>query len=306
MRYYRRVIHIRAEDSPNVRLALEQRARGEEPTGKTILPGVLSWADYLHRRATWDKIRQCVGLDGQFYEGSEILMFPPEWLSRAEGIADRLIGRPRRALGGGCDPAEGGDETAMAAVDQFGLIELVSFRTPDTSVIPNNCVAFMKKWSIPPEKFCFDRGGGGYQHVCELRNRGYKVRSVGFGESLLLDIKSGKYQVNPKREHREERYVYLNRRAEMFGLIRQLLDPVNDGWGIPAQYQELRRQLAPIPLTYDKEGRLFLLPKHNPKDPDDPRTLKALIGCSPDQADSVALAVFGMVHKFHQAKAGVA
>jgi hypothetical protein len=40
-KYFRRVIRIKAEDSPNVRYALAQIAAGKKPTGEVILPGVL-------------------------------------------------------------------------------------------------------------------------------------------------------------------------------------------------------------------------------------------------------------------------
>jgi hypothetical protein len=57
----------------------------------------------------------------------------------------------------------------------------------------------------------------------------------------------------------------------MYGQLRLLLDPEGDPvtsgretFAIPAGYAELRRQLAPAPLTYDREGRLKLLPKRKP------------------------------------------
>src|SRR5437667_99689 len=95
--YHRRVIRIPAEDSPNVRLGLAQRARGIEPTHEVLIPGMLTLAEYDLRRATWDKRRQCVGLDARFWEGAELLLFPPERLARAAAVARLLRGKPRRA-----------------------------------------------------------------------------------------------------------------------------------------------------------------------------------------------------------------
>ena len=57
---------------------------------------------------------------------------------------------------------------------------------------------------------------------------------------------------------------------------------------------ELRHQLSPIPLTYDDEGRLRLLPKTKKTPNSKELTLVDLIGHSPDEADSVVLAVYGM------------
>jgi hypothetical protein len=48
-----------------------------------------------------------------------------------------------------------------------------------------------------------------------------------------------------KVEQKEDRYTHVNEK----------------GWGIPAEYAELRRQLVPIQLEYDEEGRHRLMPK---------------------------------------------
>jgi len=95
-------------------------------------------------------------------------------------------------------------------------------------------------------------------------------------------------------DEKEDRTIYENRRAEIYGLIRELIDPSNDGFGIPAEHFELRRQLAPIPLTY-REGKLYLLPKDKKNKDSKEMTLKDLLGCSPDQGDSFGLACFGLM-----------
>jgi hypothetical protein len=305
-RYYRKIIRIRAEDSPNVRWGLEQRSRGLEPTGEVLLPGVLPWIDYAKRRVTWDKVRQCIGLDAEFYEGAENLLFPPDWLNAAARRAEELRYVARTAIAIGVDPGEGGAETTMAAVDKRGLIELVAKKTPDTSVITSELLAFAKKHSVPSHKVYMDRGGGGKQHADRLRSMGYEVVTVAFGEVPSLEIRYSRYPVSDRREQQEEKYAYVNRRAEMYGLLRSKLDPAAnpEGFALPADYTELRRQLAPIPLTYDPEGRLYLLPKDK-KDPQSKqKTLKELLGCSPDQADALVLAVWGSEHVGTRRKVG--
>lgn len=320
MRYYRKIIRIRAADSPNVRLALAQQAAGQTPTNEIVVPGVLTWGEYQKRRATWDVPRQTVGLDAEFFEGAAVLMFPPEWLNRAEALAEALRGKPRHAKAVGIDPAEGGDSTAMAAVDEYGLIELVSKKTPDTSVITGEAIAFGRRHNVHPSRWVFDRGGGGKEHADRLRSQDYDVQTVAFGEPPTMTPKRGLVLIEEKLEHREERYAYKNRRAEMYGKLRELLDPAREasvprddlgrrrepvtGFAIPAEYAELRRQLAPIPLTYDGEGRLYLLPKTKRSAADKRPTLSDLIGCSPDEADSVVLAIHGMTAKPKRAKAG--
>ena len=299
MHYFRRVIRIRAEDSPNVKRGLEQLRRGERPDNMVVTPGVLTYQEYVKRRATWDPVRACVGLDGAFYEGAEILLYPPEWLNRAEQIAESLRGKVRVAQAMGVDPAEGGDATVWTVVDKYGLIYLESMKTADTSVIANRTAALIREYRVPHERVMFDRGGGGKQHADLMEARGFKgVKSVGFGETVTLDPKRGLRQLSEKIDVREERYAYVNRRAEMYGLLSILLNPVNEGWGIPAQYAELRRQLAPIPRWEDGEGRLFLPPKNRkPGEKDDKVTMRELIGCSPDEADSLVLAIYGMTQK---------
>lgn len=297
--FHRKVIRIAAADSPNVRLAQEEQAQGKQPSGKIIIPGVKSWATYQENLKLWDKVLQCVGLDAQFWLGPDTLLFPPDWLNHAERLARQLAGQPRKAFAVGIDPAEGGDKTAMAAVDDLGLIELVSKRTPDTSVIVGECLAFCHKHKVSADRVCIDRGGGGKEHADRLRAQGFAIRTVAFGESITPDPRRSTPPLADRLDTREERYAYFNRRAQMYHDLRLLLDPSGEkgGWAIPAQYGELRRQLAPIPLTYDGEGRVKLLSK-NKRSPDGKeKTLSELIGCSPDEADAVVLGVHAMLHR---------
>lgn len=305
-RFYRRVIRIRGDDSPNVRLAQLEISQGKEPSHRMLVPGVLPYRDYTKRRETWDKIRQCIGLDAQWYEGAEVLLFPPLWLNRAERIHESLRGQSRRAEAIGIDPAEGGDRTAMCAIDSKGVIELISKITPDTSVITSEALAFMRKHNVPPERVAIDRGGGGKQHADRLRAQGFNIRTVAFGETLVPDPRRGLIRIEEKKEAREEHYAYLNRRAEMYGELRLLLDPSlrEQGFAIPAEYVILRSELAPIPLMYDAEGRLRLLPK-NKRSPDSTeKTLVELIGHSPDEADALVLAVHALSHEAKRPVAG--
>jgi hypothetical protein len=315
-RFFRKVIRITAMDSPNVRYAMTEVAQGKPPSNTMIVDGVLPYHDYVKRRATWDEIRQCIGLDAKWYEGASVLMFPPTWLNRAEQLSlrYRLENRRRTGKAIGIDPAEGGCNTAMSVVDELGLIEQVSKKTPDTSVIGNEAIAFGMKWNVPPHYWIFDRGGGGKQIADRLRADGYPCRTVAFGETLVLDPKRGMRMLEEKLEHQEEHYEYYNRRAQMYGILREFLNPANEGkllegiickgFAIGSDHAELRRQLAPIPLTYDAEGRLKLIPKDKKDKTSKELTLKELLGCSPDEADSLVLALYGMTHKASRQVAG--
>jgi hypothetical protein len=312
--YYRKVIRIRAEDSPNVRYNIAKQKVGQlQFPAEVKLPGVLPYDDYLKRRSTWDEIRQCIGLDAKFWDGPEGLLFPPEWLNRAERLADQLKHVPRKARAIGIDPAEGGAKTAMAVVDDLGLIELISEKTRDTSFIYRRCLNLMRKHNVPASNVIFDRGGGGKQIADFLRFHGHNVRTVGFGEPIVPDPRRGMVFTRQRVDEREEKYAYVNRRAEIYGMLRQLLDPngldhttgkPQKGFAIPAEFSELRRQLAPIPLTFDQEGRMYLLPKHKKNKDDTRETLTDLIGHSPDEADALVLAIYGMTFKARRIVAG--
>lgn len=315
-RFHRKIIRIRAEDSPNVRYGLAMERAGIPPTDEMLVPGVLSYGEYKKRRKLWDKVRQCVALDAQFWLGSALLLYPPDWLNDSHRIADSIRGRARRALGMGVDPAEGGDKTAWSIVDELGMIYQLSMQTPDTSVIPIQTRSLMMQYDIPPDRVCFDRGGGGTQHANFMRRYWkLKVRTVGFGESVALDPKRGLTTIEVRMDMKEHGYAYKNRRAQMYGELSDMLSPFRlnlagdhvPQFALPAEYMELRRQLAPIPRWTDEEGRLFLPPKkRKPTDKEtaDKVTLDGLIGCSPDEADSLVLAIYAMLHKAPVSRAG--
>lgn len=290
----RKVIRIKAEDSPNVRLAQAEIAAGLEPSGRVLIPGVKQYWEYAVNRRDWDPHQQCVSLDADWYQGQEILMFPPEWLNAAERKADELVGVKRVAKAIGVDTGEGSADTSLAVVDELGLIELESRKTPDTSEIPGWVLAFARRHAVPPNRIMFDRGGGGYEHACTMRRMGYDVKTVAFGSTIVPDKKMrGVVTVLKERvDKEEEKYAYKNRRAEMYHMLRLRL---RGGFAIPKECVELRRQLAPVPLWYDEEGRIYMPPKQiKPGDDEDKVTMTKLLGCSPDQSDALVLAVYGM------------
>lgn len=299
------MIHIKAIHSPNVRLALAQIRRGQVPTGEILVPGVKDYEEYQQNLTEWDAIQRCVSLEAEFYEGAGLKLFPAEWLDRAVGLYERLRYRQRRAEAIGVDPAEGGDKTAMAAVDRYGLIELVSRKTPNTAVVTSETIAFMHRHGLGKDmahRVLFDLGGGGKEHADRLREQGYEVRAIGFGQSVSIPPQRHMVLFKERREVVEDRYTYKNRRAELYGILSQRLDPANyegemDGFAIPGVgpiYGELRHQLSKFPRKYDVEGRLFLPPKNRQEGTVEKECLVDLIGHSPDEADALALAVWGM------------
>jgi hypothetical protein len=239
------------------------------------------------------------------------LKYDPYLTKRSQNDGKLL---PRRAEGVGIDPAEGGDSTSMSAVDQFGLIEQVSKKTPNTNVIPREALAFARRHGLQDwSRMVFDTGGGGKQHADRLRDNGFKVRTVGFGESVNPELRRGGIKKLADRlDEKEERYEYVNRRAEMYGELRELLDPnrVDERtgkelyFGIPREYGELTRQLSLMPLLYDSEGRMKMLPKNKRSVKAEEKSLTEILGRSPDESDSLVLAVHGMLHASTKVRIG--
>lgn len=315
-RFYRKVIKIRGIDSPNVRAAhaylakfgdtdLNRRAVLMEM--KPLIPGVLTYEDYLKRRSEWPAERQCVSLDAEWYEGVENRLYPPDWLDRAEEVAVGLNPR-RRAKAIGVDPGEGGDPTCMVAVDDTGVIALDSRKTPDTSEVTRNVLGFAREHGVEMWNVCFDRGGGGKEHADRLRAMGHMVRTVAFGETATDEATRWKKlrTVRDRKDDVEERFAFKNRRAEMYWLVRELLDPSLNarGFGIPREMSELRRQLSVMPLKYDEEGRIYLPPKNRRNENQREPALCDILGCSPDEADALVVAVFCMMVKSQRPVAG--
>lgn len=308
--YYRKVIRIKAEDSPNVKFGLRELELGRKPSGRTICAGPLSWQEYIDRRKTWDKVKQRIGLDAEFPEGKEHMLFPQDWLDGANKRA-RELGFPSTRKRGrndevwmGCDPAEGGDRSTWVVIDKLGILEIVSIQTPNTAAIIGETKALIKKWGIPSDHIGFDRGGGGKQHADALREDGYDVNTVDFGGSCTIT------EGGDRDDARENRGAFAMLRDQMWWRLRELIDPdlcAERGeaiFAIPECYDRLRGELSPVPLTYDRRGRFRLLPKTKRRlaesavfDDDDKHvvgedgdTLIGLIGHSPDEADALAIA----------------
>jgi hypothetical protein len=132
-------------------------------------------------------------------------------------------------------------------------------------VIINRTLALKQRWSISAENIVFDRGGGGKQIADQLRQVGFNVRTVAFGEAVRPEPKVGMTNLDDRVHQDEQKYSYFNRRAELYGGLREIMDPsTGPGFALPARYTELRRQLAMMPLLYDREGRMRLPPSTGP------------------------------------------
>lgn len=312
-RYHRKVITITALDSPNVQRGLKQERQGITPDNKRVVPGVLSYAMFKRRKRLWDPIRKSVGLYARFWKGASIYLFPGSWMDRAHDRAFEIEdwGDKRWAKAIGVDPAEGGNSTSMCAVDEFGILPpdmsgLVSEKTPNTARIRGELLAFARYHGVPDEGIFMDAGGGGKQIADDMAEEGHDINLVEFGSAVSRELSVGTVDLDEREDAREERYAYVNIRAKMYYQARLLLDPSRDvnnghGFAIPREYERLRHELSKMPLLYDKEGRIRMLPKNRVGNAASSggkreKTLTELIGYSPDEADSFVLAVHGMMN----------
>lgn len=314
-RMYRKVIQIRAVDSPNVQLGMFAEERGL-PIPPPRIPGLLPYDEYIKRRTTWNPILQTVSLDAEFYEGAEVKMYPPAWLAASGTYANSISGRkgPRILA---CDGAEGGDDTVWTVIDDLGILDIIVKKTPNTTVIHDTTLNLMKVWNIAPADVYFDQGGGGTPQVDFLRRTlglqtGDGFNTIAFGATASDPNRFKRMRTSrQKATAAEHSGSYKNRRAEMFGLLRELLDPgISDRkFGIPfgsnspdCPYKELRRQLSLIPFSLDSEGKMVLPPKRKRKENE--LSLTEIMGRSPDHSDSLVMAVYGLYNKQSQFIAG--
>ncbi len=286
----RRVIHIDGLDSPNVQAGLRLRARGSRGSPPILIPGLLSHGEWLKRGQEWDEVQRTTRLRGRFYRGQQAMMFPPDWIDAAKAREKELkaSGKKRRARGMGIDVAMGGrDLTVWTIVDEFGIIAQYVLDTPDTTEIPKRTIALMNEYKLPPSCVAMDLGGGGKQLVDRLKEMGHEIRGIHFGESAGSDIED-------ETERNTARKSFTNKRAEMYGHLRSRLNSqiAETPFSLPCDDQLLIEELEVLPLQYDTEGRLKLLPKE--KKPDDKTAvcLRDLLRRSPDRADALVLATW--------------
>lgn len=301
--FLRRIIRIPADESPNILLALYERNAGIEPTGEVLVKGVKDWNTYCDNLKLWDDHQQTVSLHARFYKGADVMLFPEGWLRLASQRAELLQVRKgkRRARSIGIDTASGGDDTAWCVCDHEGILELIAKKTADTSEIVGETIALGRKWNVPACNWVFDYGGGGNVHADNLRKKGYAVRAVNFGDKVTTPPQYGRVQTEDRMETHEEKGIYFNLRAQMYGQLSDLLNPTVDDtlFAIPTNTPamiELHRQLALMPKRYDDEGKLKMLPKAKKSPTDKSVTLTQILGRSPDHADAAVLAVHGMLN----------
>jgi|GEM_PF-2074495 Terminase-like family. len=278
----RKVIHISGLDSPNVQIGIRWKEKGNPGPPPVVISGLLTYDEFVRREATWDDVKKTTRLYGRFYEGDQALLFPMQWLDAAMNLQrwQELKRRQRTVEAVGVDVAAGGrDNSCWTLIDRFGLIEQIVLDLSNTMEIVGHTVRLIQTHNLPADCVAIDAGGGGKQIADRLHEQGFYVRSIGFGEAA------------------DDSQAHKNRRAELYGNLRRLLDPEreNGGFLLPPDAAELRQELAILPLQYDSEGKMFLPPKDpRPNQATHIRSLRQILGRSPDRADSLALAAWAL------------
>jgi len=285
----RKIIHIDGDESPNVIAGRKLEKAGIGPPYPIIIPGILSYPEYLIREQQWDSVQKTVRLHGRFYEGADQLMFPSDYLDGSERRWRELEKvENRNATAIGVDTGAGRDLTVITIIDHLGILKIIAKKTRDTTLTSGLVIRAIWKHKVKPHNVFFDSGGGGKEIADRLREQGYRVSVIAFGGPTVMG--KGKRRI---QDQREVKNTYKNRRAEMYGVLRSLMAPDREGgpFAIPPESHLLRQELAILPLTYDSEGRLILPPK-DPKAArlTNQKSLREMLGRSPDYADSLVLA----------------
>lgn len=317
---YRRVIHVAADDSPNVRLGRARAKRGLPPTD--VVPGVLSYGDFQRFSKIWPAHKRRWGLEGLFPDETTNRLFPEDWLELSHALYAILqrhnadlqargrqpkLGQPL-ALGIDCGRSVSGDLTTFTVVGKYGWVHSESHHIADTAVTYRKTIDLARRFKIKPTFIAFDQAIGG-PIADQLRDRkGWDVADVNFGSTEHID-----------------REKYANQRASLYGelaaamelryriaddgskrlrgRLQKMLDTPPGEWpkpwtclAIPREETELRRELAVLPRQHSQRSGALLLP---PKEPRPGRKLRPgefclreLLGRSPDRGDSFVLAFY--------------
>ena len=176
------MIHVDGLDSPNVRAGMEHRRLGRPGPPPTLIPGVLSYADYIFRDSQWDGYNKMTRLHGLFHQGEDAQLFPLAWIERAAAAWEEVKGLRRGPFALGIDTASGGrDNAAFVVLDHLGIVEIVVTDGKDTTKLYATTKRLMAKYHISPRMVAVDAGG---KEIIgdRLAHEGTTIRCVSFAQ----------------------------------------------------------------------------------------------------------------------------
>lgn len=174
--------------------------------------------------------------------------------------------KPQRVLG--IDFAAQGDDYCVASVldrrssEHWELAEQIRWDEPDTTVSVGKIISLVGR--LRPDVTILDVGGGGHNVHCDLTAAGLTVHRFDGGSTLGVNTD-----------------LYANQRAAGYWTLK---DWTEDGFLIiPQVYLETVKQLEKIREKYRTNGTRLIQAKLD---------MKKDLGFSPDEADSVMMAVY--------------
>lgn len=309
----RNVIHVCADDSPNVKIGRARAKRGLPPVD--LVPGIINYRDFQRFSKIWPAHERRWKLDGLFPDEATNRLFPKDWLELSHALYEILarfnqahgnkkFGRPL-ALGVDCGRSKIGDLTSFTVVGRYGWVYSESAHVHDTMQTYRRTIELAKRFRIRHERIAFDQAIGG-PIADQLRSRkGWEVHDVNFGmregidkakyENLRAEM-YGEVAAAMELRYREDEHGQQKLRGHLAKMLAT--DPVDwpKQWkcfAIPRTESELIRELAVLPLWHsERTGALILPPKDRKPSAKVGRQtcLRELLGRSPDRGDSLALA----------------
>ena len=249
-------VHISSLNTPNV------------IAGENVVPGLATreWVE-LQRVTRGENSPFFVSrVLGEFPDMGDNQLVPMAWvdaLRRRERPCER-VGRLRV----GVDVARfGGDRSVAVLRDDGAILDKEVWSGKSTMETAGRIIRLMKRWSVPPEQVAVDDNGLGGGVVDRLREQGYSVCAVNNGAKAS---DSGHFS---------------NVRAETYWALREAINPEGDApLAIAAtgnrDFEGMMAELLQPSYSLDSKGRI----KIESKD-----AIKARLGCSPDEADALAL-----------------
>lgn len=173
------------------------------------------------------------------------------------GDGDRYMGIDLSGLG--CD------KNVFTVVSKFRIEEQRFVEVADTFELTRIAEDLARNWNVK-SIFIDITGSTSCGLLDMLKNKGYSVEGINFA----------------RKAYEESGTKYANARAEMYAELSQAVKA-----GLYVENDEIKTQLAYTTCEVNGSGKLQIVKKD---------VIKELIGHSPDEADSLALAVYAMQH----------
>lgn len=253
------------------------------PHVESLIPGQMDYRKYTQIMSKPNPIERAWSGEGHFPpEDADLQVILPSWLKRpCEEWRTRKDEISITAFGLDLAASEDKDWTVLAAGGPMGIKELYRCRKSSAMQILSWLKGIFLKIGLDPFQdyypIAIDWQGAGGHVIADLLEEN--------GASIVRIIPQGSA---------ENRHLYVNKRAEIYGNLGDRLNPESDHpdvFLIPDD-AELREELVAHEKVYAADMiRYRLTPKQKIKSGADSKlqSLREILGRSPDSADAVAM-----------------